>query len=114
MGGLNQLADLIHQDAIAKGWWEEDRNFGELIALMHSELSEALESWRKDEEALFYNALPKGTKIWKPEWWAVELIDALIRILDCLAAHEIDTDSIVEEKMVYNRTREWRHGGLRA
>ena len=32
------------------GWWDEDRTFGEVIALCHSELSEALEAYRDDED----------------------------------------------------------------
>ena len=32
------------------GWWEEDRNVGEAIDLMHSELSEELEEWRRQNQ----------------------------------------------------------------
>ena len=43
---LDELAKEIHQNAVDKGFWYEDRNEGECIALMHSELSEALEAVR--------------------------------------------------------------------
>ena len=35
-----------HKTAKEKGWWDSERNEGEIIALMHSELSEALEAMR--------------------------------------------------------------------
>lgn len=39
----------VHETAIAKGWWDEGRGHGEIIALIHSELSEALEAIRNGE-----------------------------------------------------------------
>jgi len=43
----HQVADSVHQIARRKGWWDAERNDGEIIALMHSELSEALEALRQ-------------------------------------------------------------------
>lgn len=48
-GPLNQLAYQVHCTAVTKGWWpfvDSDQNFGEVLALIHSEVSEALEAWR--------------------------------------------------------------------
>lgn len=43
---LNELAQQINDNARAHGFWDGERNFGEQIALMHSELSESLEEHR--------------------------------------------------------------------
>lgn len=106
-GELNVLAEGIHGWAVRKGWWESERGFPELVALMHSELSEALEAWR-EHQAPFH--LRGG----KPEGWAVELIDCVIRILDALAHENLDVEQILRAKMQYNEGRAYRHGGKQA
>jgi hypothetical protein len=109
MGHLNNIAREIHQTAQEKGWWEEGLQFGQRIALTHSELSEALEEWRKVKDWLYYT--PTSTK---PEGVSVELVDAMIRILDILYSEDVDIDKVMRLKMDYNKTRPYRHGGLRA
>ena len=105
--GMNQLAQRIHQTAVDHGWWEADRNVGEMLALMHSELSEALEEWRQGKPDVYF---VEG----KPEGFAVELADCIIRILDTLHSRGADVQGIVLAKMAYNDTRPYRHGGKRA
>jgi NTP pyrophosphatase (non-canonical NTP hydrolase) len=115
------IADLIresHATAVEHGWWEKDRPFSEGIALMHSELSEALEEWRKsgmavgfllydgETHAPFYSD-PKN----KPEGIAVELADVLIRIGDWCGKHGIPLEEALRAKMAFNKTRSHRHGG---
>lgn len=70
-----ELIKEIHENAVAHGWWEGERDIAEIYALIHSELSEALEEYRSGKEMLYY---VDG----KPEGIAVELADAVIRILD--------------------------------
>lgn len=105
---FKSLCQDAHQIAVDHGWWDKHRSFGEQIALMHSELSEALEAWRDPNASAF--DVVNG----KPEGWVVELADAVIRIMDTCEAHGEDLAEAIRVKMEYNRTRPYRHGGKRA
>jgi NTP pyrophosphatase (non-canonical NTP hydrolase) len=107
---FEQLMHEIHSTAVEKGWWEnEDRNFGELIALCHSELSEAFEEYRKglNLDDIYY---VEG----KPEGIPVELADLLIRLFDFCYKFEIPLYSALQIKMEFNKGRPYRHGGKKA
>lgn len=107
----------IHTWAAEKGWWdgeeENPRNLYEQIALMHSELSEAVEELRNGHLAgeVYYDEDESGLK---PEGFGVELADVVIRIMDTCARYEIPLGDLIVEKMRYNETRGYRHGGKRA
>lgn len=103
------MAAEINQIAKDHGWWETDRNFGEMLALVHSEISEALESYRNHEPAFFTKAWQNTPE--KPEGWGIELLDAIIRILDILHSNNLDIDHLIRLKMDYNKTRPYKHGG---
>ena len=148
---LNKRAEQIHQNAADHGFWDKIC-FAEEIALIHAELSEALEEdregrpdvwhsiggqqvyratdgsgadWTSDPDGssgaygLLYDPTPlddctqidtwTGVKA-KPEGVAVELVDALIRILDQLGYMRVDIDGLVAEKMAYNADRPSKHG----
>ena len=92
---INNLIKKCHAVACEKGWWKEKRNEGELIALMHSELSEALEAMRNHA---------------KKEAIAEELADCCIRIFDYCGAKDIDLEKTLLKKIKYNKTRPYRHG----
>ena len=104
---VNDLVSLTHQTAKDKGWHDKARSVGEEIALMHSELSEALEEFRKGHlaDSVYYSA---GSE--KPEGVPVKLADCLIRIFDFCGKHQIDLEEILNIKLKYNETRSYRHG----
>lgn len=128
---LNELAKEIHANAVEHGWWEEERSFGDIVALCHTELSEALEEYRagrpmeykpcgidhivcNKEGCVFVSADGNCNYMKdKPEGIAVEMADCIIRILDWCGKEGVDIDKIMEEKMEYNLTRPYRHGGKR-
>lgn len=137
---LNQLRDDIHENSIKHGWWEQERSFGEIIALCHSELSEALEEYRNGRPFVWFKCNSKGTegapsghiticgdedtrecilfdspgcedRDHKPEGIAIELADCIIRILDYCGHTGINIEEAIRVKHEYNKTRPYRHGG---
>lgn len=105
---IRDLMKQVHAMAVEKGFWEAPRNVGEMIALVHSELSEALEEHRNDRVPLYYEESSDSGM--KPCGFAVELADALIRLLDIAAGLDLDLDSAIERKMAYNAGRAHKHG----
>lgn len=98
---LNEWSKTIFQNN--KNWWTDlktgeplNRNKGELLALIHSEISEALEGARKN---LMDDHLPHR----KME--EVELADAVIRIFDYCGGFGLDLEGALKEKLEYNKTR---------
>jgi len=101
--GVNVLVGESHGAARDAGWWNDpatneplDRNRGELLCLIHSEISEAMEAERK---GLMDDKLPHRPGA------EVELADALIRICDYAGGHGYDIAGAVLEKMAYNAER---------
>lgn len=101
---LTELSKQVYK--ANEKWWQDPytqqpikRNKGELLALIHSEISEALEGERKN---LMDDKLPQYPMA------AVEIVDAIIRELDYLAGMhpEIDVQKVFDEKMAFNATRE--------
>lgn len=99
---LNAMRDMVHIANMK--WWQDietglpiKRNKGELLALIHSEISEALEGERKD---LMDDKLPHRKMA------EVELVDAIIRILDYAGGFGYDLQGAFEEKMAFNASRE--------
>ena len=132
---LNNLAERVYKNNKEKGFWEERDKFNNLsqqwiskiysynvnesfseeaeaerinkalksesLMLIVSELSEALEAIRKDT---------MDDKLTEHKGEDVELVDALIRILDYAGGYGIDLDTILEKKLKYNNQRPYKHG----
>ena len=116
-----QFAKDVHENAKAHGWWEDDRDFGEIVALCHSEISEALEEFRAARPNLWWDCFlslsvdnvarpdqcekcayngrsPSCAKSHgKPEGIAVELADCVIRIFDWFGKMNLDADELLKE-----------------
>lgn len=102
---IEELCEICRNDATANGWWEKPRSEAELIALMHSELSEALECVREDEPDLYFDDAGK------PLGKMSEYADVLIRIFDAVGDKGDELAEAVRKKILFNRTRGHRHGG---
>jgi hypothetical protein len=105
ISGISELVEKSYGTAREKGWHESERPFGEIVALIHSELSEALEEYRAGRGNFYL-----GTN-GKPEGIAVEFADAIIRIADAAGELGLDLPGAILAKLEYNRTRPYRHGG---
>lgn len=119
---INEMVKKAHENAVNHGFWNPPLDFGTAIALIHSELSEALEEEREGRPMVWYkcneadgvstcapqdetDCLSK-----KPEGVAVELADAVIRIADLCGHLGIDLDAAIRMKMAYNECRPYKHG----
>jgi NTP pyrophosphatase (non-canonical NTP hydrolase) len=116
---LYELQEDIHATATRSGWHDQPRTIGEEIALMHSELSEALEEVRIDAPSIYYRNTDGGVEHYprdindvpfKTEGVAAEFADVIIRILDTAEERNIPVVDALLHKMEYNKTRPYRHG----
>lgn len=98
------VGEMIHQNKLAKGWtvttpekWADENQVPADLALVHSEVSEALEAFRKGEKEAF----------------AEELADVMIRLIGLAHGLEIDLAGELYAKVTKNAKRPYRHGGKR-
>lgn len=121
---INKLVKEVHSEAKEKGWWEDERSPLEIHMLIVSELAEATEEARNGKPD-FYKVKYKRdgseivltpenkefSKSLKPEGEAVELADAMIRIMDYFGHKGWDLEDVLKTKIEFNKTRAYRHGG---
>ena len=110
LASLNGLRDLCFRIAVSKGWHDkhdkdDPQTFPTLLCLVHSEVSEALEAYRRGAIPHCYDIGPK------PGGIPSELADIIIRVMDLCGLYGIDIDKAVKEKLQYNESRPYRHGG---
>jgi NTP pyrophosphatase (non-canonical NTP hydrolase) len=120
---INELAQEIHKNARKKGFFEKEKNIGEMLALIHSEVSEALEADRKDRYANLSDSQLNVLLGWVQDidfsedysdkvegCFEEEMADIVIRVLDMCAFKGIDIERHIRAKMRYNSMREKYHG----
>lgn len=120
MKTLEEMQLEVHENNVAHGWFDTHRLFGDDVALLHSEVSEMYEAYRRwglddatsNEHAKLYGTHPEGggRVLPKPEGVGSEVADVFIRLLDTCERMGLDLRAEYERKMVYNRTRPYRHG----
>jgi len=94
---IKEWQEAVHANAVRHGWYEENRQVPELLCLIHSEVSEALEAYRHREDAGFRE----------------ELADVAIRLLDACEYWRVDLEEEMRKKHDKNIKRSYRHGGKR-
>lgn len=125
---LNNLQHDAYVNSVNHGFWEGEFNVGEKLALIHSEVSEALEAYRERypinrNKYEFIDPLDGVTYIldkedtqfdkkdYKPVGFPSELADIVIRVMDLAEHIGISLEEVIVEKMAYNKTRPIKHGG---
>lgn len=117
---IKELVEKSHSTAKEKGFWDKERNVGEMLMLIVSELGEALEAHRKEKHTTWNNFV--GDALQSPlhvkevfekdvkDTFEDEIADVFIRLGDLCGGLGIDIEKHIEVKMAYNTTREKLHG----
>ena len=93
---LNELSAVCHTIAKEKGFWDQDRNIGEALMLVVTELAEAMEAHRVEDQENFKE----------------EIADVFIRLFDLCGGLGIDIESQIAKKTEKNKKRPYKHGKI--
>lgn len=120
---INELAKQVHENAKSKGFFDKPKNIGEMLALIHSEVSEALEADRNKQYCKMDLAASNVLMAWPSDIafqndykdkvkgsFEEEMADIVIRVMDMCAFKGIDLEYHIKAKMRYNSTRGRMHG----
>ena len=126
---INELCAAAHENAKEKGFYESEPSVIERLALIHSEVSEALEADRQSEYAMLSQITLRGLadknygasfcddgvfkEYFEPEvknTFQDELADICIRVFDLAGHLGIDLEAHIKAKMRYNAMRPHKHG----
>lgn len=99
---FHKVAGVVYNVNADNGFWDEDRNVGEMLALIISEVCEGLEGYRKGNVA--DDHLPQYDSL------TVELADTVIRIMDMSEGLGLPIGDAIMEKIEYNKSRGYKHG----
>jgi len=96
MSSVKKLTQICHKIAKEKGFWDEKRNLGEMLMLVVTELSEAMEAYRVQDKENFNE----------------EIADTFIRLFDLCGGLKIDIEKEIRKKMTRNKKRPYKHGKI--
>lgn len=99
---FNAITFRAYEIAKQHGWHEKPRNDGEVLALIHCEISEALQALRDGNKPDHH--CPDFSSL------EIELADAIIRIMDYAGERDLDIAGAIIAKMEVNRNRPYKHG----
>ncbi|MBI3601558.1 MAG: nucleotide pyrophosphohydrolase [Candidatus Omnitrophica bacterium] len=93
---IKQWCELCHRMAREKGFWDKERNMGEALMLIVTELAEAMEGYRHQDHENFRE----------------ELADTFIRLFDLCGGLGIDIEAEIIKKSEKNKARPYKHGKI--
>lgn len=110
---MNVLSELVHTNALNKGFWSMCDNIPEKIMLVVTELGEAVEALRKNKRCKINPDMAFSEEEFETfvkDTFEDEIADAIIRLLDLCGYLKIPIHQHIEGKMTYNLGREYLHG----